>query len=431
MSLVKNRQRFLLLIVFIAIVLRVFNLARLPAILNRDEAALAYNGYLLKETAMDEWQVKWPFALKSFGDYKLPVYPYFLGVLFRFLPPSDFVVRLPSVLAGLILVFLAYFWAKDIFKTQEKTALNFAFLIAILPIFSFYSRIAFEANLALSFFVASLYFLFKEKRQVLLAWILMLLAVLTYNTPLLLLPFIILALIFWLGPKKIKEYFAPALSLTVLFLLVFIKLLPLTTQKSGISIFSDSGVWESYALYRQGFTGFWQKVLGNQYIYYLQVMAKNLFNSFSLKFLVISGGSHPWHSLPMWGHIFYSIYFLGLLGLILSMIKIFNKKTKIKERKKLLLVLYFLIVSLAPSVITVDSPHATRSLFFFFNFTFLASLAIEKIIIFFKKEGLIYLFVLVFILEGCLYYQKYFLEYPKQQPSSLWTNYQELVKKIK
>lgn len=100
------------LVICLAVLLRVVDLANIPSILNRDEAALAYNAYLIKETSMDEWQVKRPFLFKSFGDYKLPGYPYLLAVLFNFLPINDLVAKLPSVLAGVGLVILAFFWGK-------------------------------------------------------------------------------------------------------------------------------------------------------------------------------------------------------------------------------------------------------------------------------------------------------------------------------
>ena len=95
----------------------------------------------------------------------MPGYHYILAGFFKAFGVNDFVVRMPSALAGIILVFLAYLWAKNIFKIKEKLSVFFAFLIAVLPVFSFYSRIAFEANLALTLFVASLYFIFSEKEN--------------------------------------------------------------------------------------------------------------------------------------------------------------------------------------------------------------------------------------------------------------------------
>ena len=53
----KSTKILLLVIFFLGLSLRLFNVDKLPSILNRDEAALAYNAFLIKETAQDEWQI--------------------------------------------------------------------------------------------------------------------------------------------------------------------------------------------------------------------------------------------------------------------------------------------------------------------------------------------------------------------------------------
>ena len=420
----KNKV-LLILILLLAIFLRFFNLAKLPAILNRDEAALAYNSYLLLVTGKDEWQVKNPFVFKSFGDYKLPGYHYLLAGFFKVFGLSDAVVRIPSALAGVILVLLSYFWAKNIFKIKNEYSILFAFLIAVMPVFSFYSRIAFEANLALTFFVASLYFIFSEKRKLILASVLMILAVLTYNTPLLLLPFIILIIPFFDGFKNYKKWLPTIIIFSLIFILVSLKLLPLTGQKSGITIFNDATVWDDYTLYRGGLEGLKLKLFGSKYFYYLTLIIKNLIASFSLRFLVINGGSHPWHSIPGAAHLFYISYFFSLLALFYLIKNLFKKFNKNE-----FLLIYLLIVSLAPSVVTVDSPHATRSLFFFFIFTFIAIYFLNSLKKLKNKLRLKYFLIGILLFEVFSYQQKYFFDFPKQQSDSLWVEYQQLVKEL-
>ena len=420
-----NKNKLILvLILLLATFLRFFNLAKLPNILNRDEAALAYNSYLLLETGKDEWQVHNPFIFKSFGDYKLPGYHYLLAGFFAIFGESDFIVRLPSALSGVTLVYLSYLWARKIFKINDSLSILFAFLIAVLPVFSFYSRIAFEANLALTLFVASLYFVFLEKRKLIPSVILMLLAVLTYNTPLLLLPFIILIIPFFDGLKNYKKWLPIVFVFSVIFILVFLKLLPLTGQKSGITIFNDATVWDQYTIYRNELTGLKLKLFGSKYFYYLILILKNFVASFSLRFLVVNGGGHPWHSIPGAAHLFYISYFFSLLALFYVLKNLFKK-----FNKKDFLLVYLLVISLAPSVITVDSPHATRSLFFFFIFTLIAIYFFEKKNNFFKKANLKYFFLGILLFEVVAYQYKYFNDFPNQQSDSLWIGYQELITK--
>lgn len=420
----KNKNKlFLILILLLAAALRLFNLSKLPAILNRDEAALAYNSYLLLETGMDEWQVKNPFTFKSFGDYKLPGYHYLLAGFFKVFGVNDFVVRLPSAVAGIILVYLAYLWARNIFKIKEKKSLLFAFLIAVLPVFSFYSRIAFEANVALTLFTASLYFIFSEKRKLIPAALLMIIAVLTYNTPLLLLPFIIVIIPFWDGLKNYKKYLPTVLVFSVIFALTFVRLMPLTGQKSGITIFSDATVWDNYTIYRSELNGLRLRLFGSKYFYYLILILKNIINSFSLRFLVVNGGGHPWHSIPEAAHLFYLVYLFSLFGIFYLIKSLFNK-----FQKEDFLLIYLLITALAPSVVTVDSPHATRSLFFFFIFTLIAVYFLDQHKKFLKRTNFKYFLFGILLFEVISYQKQYFFDFPKRQSDSLWVEYQQLIK---
>jgi len=428
----KTKSLLLLTIIFLAFALRFFRLEQLPAILNRDEAALAYNAYLLAETRQDEWQVAWPLTLKSFGDYKLPGYPYLLAVLFSFFQPSDFLVRLPSALAGVMLVVLVFFFARDVLRVKANSALLMAFLAAISPVFFFYSRSAFEANFALLFFVFGLYLLFRNKRQVLLASLCLLIAVLTYNTPLLLLPLLLPALIYDQGVKNYKKWLWPSLLILAIFVWGAINFFSLASQKSGITIFNDSSTWLAYAQYRASFNGLWQALLGNQYVFYAKLMWTNLVESFSLSFLVKNGGSHPWHNLAGFGHLFYSAYFLALFMLIDFLgelvVRLFDQSAKLVKRH--LLWLYLLLVSLAPSVVTVDSPHATRSLLFFFMLLCLATLFFDKLTRIFSKQSKVISLLVVglLLLEATIYYRHYFMVYPDNQPESLFVAYPQLLR---
>jgi len=412
----------LFFIIILAFVLRIYNVGQLPAILNRDEAALAYNAFLLKEVGKDEWGRTWPLTLESFGDYKLPGYPTMLVILFNFFPISDFTVRLPSVLSGTFLVLTAFYFAKH-FKLKDKYALLFSFLIATTPIFFFYSRSAWEANVALCLLVTTVLLILKNKSFAtdFLAILLYLVAVLVYNTPLLLLPFIILTIPLLRGFKQYQKWFLLCLGLSFVLIFSLFNLLSITSQKSAITIFSDETTWMRYTQYRENFTGLNQTLLGNKYVYWLKIIITNFINSFSPRFLVTLGGKHPWHTAFGFSHFSWTVYLLGIAGIIHAFIK--RKKTR-------RILTYLLFVGLFPAVITVDAPHATRSLFFFFIFTFLSVMFIsnnEEIINkFFKaqlkiknklvKNNLFVFTILLFLLfESFAYFKSYFIDYPQNQ----------------
>lgn len=426
-----SKKTFLLLflIFLLGFILRFWKLESLPAILNRDEAALAYNAYLLRQSGQDEWQQSWPLFFKSFGDYKLPLYPYTLTALFYFFEPSDFLVRLPSAFAGSLLILVSFFISYSLFKLSKPAALFVALLIALNPVFFFYSRIAFEANLALLLFTLAVYCIFKQKTF--LAGLFFVLAIAGYNTPLLLLPFLIPILIYYFSFRNPKKWVFSSLLVGAIFVGGLLALLQLTSQKSNITIFQDPSTWEQFAAYRQEFSGIWQSILGNKYLYYVKLMASNFFESFSLSFLVQEGGSHPWHTLPGFGHLFYLTYFLGLCMIIDILgemcIAWFDRNYSVKKTH--ILALYLAVIALAPSVVTIDSPHATRSLFFFFMIIIFAGMFIDRILKVFSKRrtSIVLLFLLFLGAESGWYYYHYFTQYQDRQPKSLFVDYKRVL----
>ena len=135
------------LILIVAFFYRGWLINELPRGMNRDEAAIAYNAWLLAETGKDEWERVYPIILESFGDNRLPGYPYAVTLLYKFLPVNNLVARLPSIFSGLVIVALTYVILKKIYG--KKVGLIASFLVAVNPIFIWYSRGAWEVNLSL------------------------------------------------------------------------------------------------------------------------------------------------------------------------------------------------------------------------------------------------------------------------------------------
>ncbi len=431
----------LLTILGIGLILRLWQLGQVPATLNRDEAALSYNAFLLKETGKDEWGKQWPVALKSFGDYKLIGYPITIISSFFLFGYSDFSVKFPSAFAGTILILLGYLWGRKILKWSEVWSLLLGFLIAVQPVFFFYSRIAFEANLALSLFAGSMLLYFSPAKRSfskdVVGTILLCAAIFTYNTPLLLLPCIIPLIIWWRGVKSSRKWISAILGMSLVLILGGATLFSLSKQKSGITIFSDEDIWVAFTQYHQQFSGVSQKLFGNKGVFYSGIIGQHYLETFSPLFLVQQGGAHPWHSLPGWGHFYWTTYFFGLIGVaetVYSLIRlILREKIRVgqnKEFKISLLLLFFLLISPLPAVITVDAPHATRSLFFFFMWlVFCVSgvkavsfLITQKVSQIHSKKlfmGIIIGVLLLEAAEASSYFYHYFHEYQQESVAIL------------
>ena len=413
----------LFLIIALALILRVYQVSALPLILNRDEAALAYNAYLLEESGLDEWQQTWPIAFKSFGDYKLPGYIYTLVALFKFVSPSDLVVRLPSVAAGTVIVFLGYFLAKKIFK-QEKDSLLVALILAVLPVGIFYSRMAWEANLGLMFsLIAVILWLFVEAKNIsqrhqldAVGLLFCIFSVLTYNAPLLYLPALAVIIIINRGLKKWRKWLPLVAGISLVLTGSWLLFNQITAQKSGITIFTDSTVRTNYVQYRQTLSGLKLILFGSQYAYWFKLIINNLWESFSPQYLITRGGSHPWHSIHNHSHLYWSVYFLGLVGIIASLYAVIKTKLKTETGRNLLSLIWLLFASLLPSIVTVDAPHATRSLLFFIIMVVLAVIGLRQIGRIVKNKLVVQMIFISFLaLESSIYFKDYFIIYPQQQ----------------
>lgn len=449
----------LFFILIVGFFLRFWGADKNPSILNRDEAALGYNAFLLKELGVDEWNRPWPLALESFGDYKLVGYPAVLSVFFSLFGMSDLVVRLPSILAGTILIVIAYTYTQFL-KMDSSFSLLAALSIAVAPFALFYSKMAYEANLALALFSASVLLLFSNSTLIrtILGILCMLLAVITYNTPLLLIPLVMIILILYRGIANWKEWLLPVTMSLVIFGAMVIQLQPLTDQKSSITIFNDELSREQSINYRLGLPTPLQPILGNKYIFFLGRIVQNSIKSFSPKFLVIEGGQHPWHSLPDWGHIYSLTYLFALVGIVITTIQaagrvfylFYNKKfNNVYDSSlagsfagKRVTLLLLLIISLAPSVVTIDSPHATRSLYFLFLLHIFAMLGLYDCVVLLhnrfrtkdlwkKLEGqLLPLYSLTLIFFVCLYMYEYVSVYPQKQTVILKSGFDRVLEQV-
>src|SRR3972149_599220 len=84
----------LLLIIILAILLRVYQLAELPPGFYTDEASIGFNAYKIVTTLHDEHGKFLPLFFEAFGEYKNAFAIYPAAIVFWFLGPSEFATRL-------------------------------------------------------------------------------------------------------------------------------------------------------------------------------------------------------------------------------------------------------------------------------------------------------------------------------------------------
>ncbi|MBU1499447.1 hypothetical protein KKE48_01095, partial [Patescibacteria group bacterium] len=299
---------------------------------------------------------------------------------------NDFSIRFWSAFAGVISVIMIYL------ITKKPLA---ALLMALNPWAVFYSRIAYEANLALALFLVGLWLLLNKKPLGFIFW---LLSCLAYSSALIFIPLFFIFFYYRYHPKII-----PSILFIALFSLIFIGLWQVSSQKKNITVFSDPYLIDTYNKERTlqyQINPLKTKFFYNKYVYFGKLVAKNYLKTFSPQFLVFKGDNHPWHQIPGVGNFYFIEIILALIGLL-------------KLKKNRLIFFSWLLLAPLASAITIDAPHSTRSIFLLPIILILASDGLQKIKKFLPALALIY-----FINVAYVGYQ-YLKVYPLKAAGSL------------
>lgn len=429
----KFLNKYLIVLIFLlALFLRLINFGTgVPPSLNWDEVSLGYNAYSILGTGKDEWGRVMPITFEAFGDYKLPGYIYSLVPFIAILGLNETAVRMPSMILGSLSVVFLYLIILNLTK-DRKWAIIAASLLAISPWHFFLSRIALEANLALSFFLIGFYFLtlgLKSAKFLLPASIIFGLSIFTYNSarifvPLFLLSFIIL---FW---KQIKWG-----RLSIISALIFSSFLAIGFY---LAVFQDSSAryyWvrildegaiayldqsRNLSTYPEIIT----KLIYNKPVYFVSNLILNYFKHFSINFLALSGGTNYQ----------FNIQNMGLIYLAEAPFLIYGLFKSLKSRIGLLFIAWFLIAPI-PSALTREAPHALRSIFMIGSIQALTAFGLIKFSDLFKRNSawvnLSYgLIALVILFNACIYYKTYFTTYPTQYSQAWQYGYKQAINSV-
>jgi len=186
---------FLLVIpfLFLSLFFRFYKLGQVPPGPNRDGASIGYTAYSILKTGSDEYGQFLPLSIKSFGDWKLPLYTYLTVPVVFIFGLNEVATYLVTVLAGLTNLIFLYLLAKQFFpQKKEKFIPLFSLIIlAFLPWHLHFSRYNHEGNLGLALITAGVYFFLqglKRPKFLLLSSLLFGLTLYTYHAYLLFTP---------------------------------------------------------------------------------------------------------------------------------------------------------------------------------------------------------------------------------------------------
>lgn len=360
----------LALIVIIATFLRFYQLGVNPPSLNWDETSLGYNAYSILKTGSDEYGTFLPLNIRSFDDYKPPMYAYLTIPFVAVFELNEFAVRFPSAVAGVLTVITMYFLVKELLfkwegQPRERIALVAAFFLAISPWHLQFSRAAFEGNIGLFFFVAGLWLFLKglkNSKLFLASIIFFILSLYSYHSFRLLIPLLLgfLAVVFWKDLVR-KRIISLAVIILFMFFAAPVYLSFLTTRESGsrlsmVTIFSDPNFIESsiaqieLAKNNNDPIGI---LLGNRRLVFGLAVVKGYLDHFNPDFLFLHGDGGVQHHAVDMG----MLYLWDLPFILLGIYVLLNRR----NRYAAVIFALFLFAPL-PAAITTGTPHPVRAI---------------------------------------------------------------------
>lgn len=384
----ETKTKILLAILILAAFLRFYKLSSNPPGLYLDEISFGYNAYSILKTGRDEYGVFLPTLLKSFGDYKAPLYAYLLVPSIGVFGLNEFAVRFPSALLGTLSIILVYLLVSQIFQ-DKNLGLIASFLHTISPWHLQFSRAGFEANVMVFFELLGLLLFLKSKYRLkflLMSSVSFGLAFQAYHGARVWIPlyFLVIGMLYW---RELLGHWKKLVLPTLIFLVIIspaILNFSKATTRAYVTIFKEPNA--------------------------SQVFIENYLSHFSPVFLFFSGDPIGRHSVPGMGELY-----IFLIPFIFTGLVILVKK---KEREYKLLLAWFLFAPI-PASIANPSPHALRditSLPLWSTISALGIMAYARSKINFKIKLTGFLIVgIVAAYNIATYFHLYYVHYPKEK----------------
>jgi 4-amino-4-deoxy-L-arabinose transferase-like glycosyltransferase len=390
-------------IIVLGAFLRIIALDKVPPGLAPDEATNGYDAYSLLLTGRDQHGIFLPLVMRSFNDYRMPLFIYSLIPVIGIFGLTSTVVRLGAALWGILTIPVIYWLGYRI--KDAYIGLVAALLLAISPWHLPFSRIGLEMTLITFVLTLSLALMWewhvRQQRGWLIAACLALgVTIYTYSTAKLLIPAFIglLAVCWykelWANRRTVFVCLVVILCLTLPMLYLTVKYNePMQARYNQIAIFRPERPWLESAL-----------------------EAVRLFTlHFSPGYLFIHGDLDTLQHPPFGGQLYWVQAPLLVLGLW--------KLRKKPYRPALLFLLGWLCLAAIPPALTTPnlpgSAHASRNLTAVIPFQILTALGVDWIRCNNRFKKVIRTTVLICLGIALLgnaawYLHQYFFEYAAQ-----------------
>ncbi len=450
-------------ILLLAIFVRVYGLTSFPPSLYWEEVALGYDAYSIAQTGKDYHGNSLPIvAFESFGDWKPSGYFYVVVPFVWLFGLSEWAVRLPTVIAGLLLIIGTAKIARQV-GVSPLVALGVG---AVSPWAVQFSRAGWEVMSATALLVWANYFALQAVGQrkvalktLLLAVILFAASMYTYHATRVIVPLQLIGLailylykntqattLSWL--KQLQELLRENLwQVGAAIVLLVVLVLPILTSLSSAttsqrfqetSIFSDITVIErSNQLKEAANNSLVSRIFYHRYVLFSGVVLANFASHFSLDFLFLNGDANLRHSLQFYGQLYHIEALFLLVGLFVWLRK------KSPER---IYLLYWVVAAIIPAALTIGTPHALRILAALPVFLVIVALGVEVVAQFLtaKSQELVSFYKLavpknwisfavvavvigVYLIEFVGFWRYYSVVYPQVASSQWQYGYKEMI----
>jgi len=443
-----HRYWALVLIVGIAVFFRFWQLGNVPPSPDWDEAALGYNAYSILKTGKDEYGTSFPLTLRSFDDYKPPLYMYLTVPSVALFGLSTWSVRVPAATVGVMAVIGVYLLILEItsavgfpsdsprkYKSRRTLALFGSLLLAISPWHIQFSRIAFEANIgvAINIWAVALFFRFLRTGKFL--WIsgfLFGLGIYAYHSERIFLPLlgILLCTLFF---RKLIAQPKNALMFIVVGILTVIPLIPVLLNPTTLmrlrgtsSLADQTGLLKrnvaKLEIDRQNHDVV-GTLLDNRRFVWAMTIVSGYLSHFSPRWLFLTGDNARHHAPDMGMLYLWELPFL-LWGMNIVALR--------GGRLAWLLFgwLFFAPIAAAP---TTELPHGIRTLVFLPVFQIFTAFGLSRAVVVITNlrtsvRLLIILLVTVGITGNIVYYSHMYFKHTNHEYSKYWQyGYREAV----
>lgn len=159
----KKNKIIFIIILLLGIFIRVYKLYENPSGIHVDEAGMFVDANMLVRYGTDRYNNSFPLYFTNFGGGQSVMYGYIIAALIKIFGCSYLIIRVPSVIFGVILILISYLIGKEFF--DKKKALLLMALTSFCPYFIQASRIGLDCNLFLPMFTISLYVLIKSVKK--------------------------------------------------------------------------------------------------------------------------------------------------------------------------------------------------------------------------------------------------------------------------